>query len=79
MTVRESPVTLKHLLRIVGILYFSKPDSPYPGWYCQVRYASGQLEDRRLWTVDADDAAGARKEAADHLGCMPEQIRLRRD
>ena len=74
-----SPVTLKQQLRIVGILYFSKPDSPYPGWFCQVRNASGQLEDRRLWTVDADDAAGARKEAADHLGCMPEQIRLRRD
>ena len=79
MSESAGPVTLKQQLKIVGILYFSKPDTPYPGWYCQVRNASGQLEDRRLWTADGDDVAGAMKEAVDQLGCMPEQVRVRRD
>lgn len=79
MSHSASPVTLKQQLKIVGILYFSKPGSPYPGWYCKVRSASRQLEDRRHWTADGDDVEGAMKEAADRLGCMPEQIRLRSD
>jgi len=57
-----------------AIVYFSKPGSPYPGWYCRGKNSAGKLETQRLWTEDADDAEGAVTEAAQRLGCLPEQI-----
>jgi hypothetical protein len=72
-------ITVKRKLGSVAIVYFSKPGSPYPAWYCRTKRPSGDFEELRLWTEDTDDAEGAVREAADRLGCLPEQILLKSD
>jgi len=75
----SSRITVKQKMRTVAVLYYSSPGSPYPGWYYRTMDSSGDLKERRLWTEDPDDAELAVREAADLLGCLPEQILLRSD
>ena len=79
MADKSSRLTVKLGQTAQGIVYFSKPGSLYPGWYCQNKNKAGKLETHRLWTEDADNVEAAVQEAAHLLGCLPEQILVRKE
>ena len=79
MTHDRARISVKLDLEYQGAVYFSGPPSPYPGWYCEHFREEGRGEVHRLWTEDPDAVQEAIQEAAQRIGCLPEQILRRVD
>jgi hypothetical protein len=61
--------------QLLGRVYFSGQASTYPGWYLETRDTDGNLVTKRLWIYDEDATTDAVvREAAEVIGCRPEQI-----